>query len=88
MSLGSSGILLFDGIDLLVAIIVVAVANTIRARCGLQWWNSLQEIENPIYLFVAEVARRWLQRAARGVLGYVLILLIVTTYWMFGEAAA
>lgn len=84
----SSGILLFDGIDLLVGILVVAVANTTRVHFGLQWWNSLEETETPAYLIVVDLARRWRQPAAKGILGYALILVIVTTYWMFEEAVA
>lgn len=79
---------MFDAVDLLAGIAVVAVAHTVRVRFGLQWWNSLREIETPAYLFVAEVTRRWLQPTAKGTLGYALILVIVTTYWMFGEAIA
>lgn len=84
VSLGSSGVLLFDGVDLLAGIAVVAVGHTIRVHFGLRWWNSLQEIETPVYLLVAEVTRRWLQPTTKGMLGYGLILVIVTIYWMLG----
>ena len=68
----------------------IALANLVRFKCGLKWWNSLEEIEGPVTVLVVELGRicrgAFLQRSGEKFsfgLGYSVIWGIVTAYWMF-----
>ena len=79
-------------LDAVAIVTVIGLANLVRFKCGLRWWNSMEEIENPVALLVVELAR--LCRAAflrqpgemfGFGLGYSVICGVATTYWMLSK---
>ncbi|TCD62479.1 hypothetical protein EIP91_006827 [Steccherinum ochraceum] len=85
VSVFSSGIPIFDAVDLAAAATIVMAVHLVRARYGKQWWNSVQEVEHPAHLLAVDLVRRQTRPEIRGRLGYLLVWTVVGVDWVLTE---